>query len=332
MIQQTDSEIPAQTPENGSRRGPAIMPVLGTLRASHWIKNVFVAAPLLFSGRFREAAAWLECLAAVGVFCLLASAMYIINDILDRQSDRQHPAKSLRPIASGAIPASAAIILAVILLAAGLGGSALFCLPQFNPAKPLLGAGLFVWACCYVLLMLAYSLAVKHLAVLDVIVVALGFVLRAMAGAAAIAVLPSPWLIVCTFCLCLFLALLKRRGELLDVPEDLAPRVRKALAGYSRPGLDLMIAAVLALSLATYCIYCLAPATVERFGSSNMVWTMPLAVYGLLRIETLCRKRGGDPFGLIIRDLTCWLTGLAYVLLTAAIWTWGGLDYFKILL
>ncbi|MGC9454480.1 MAG: decaprenyl-phosphate phosphoribosyltransferase [Phycisphaerae bacterium] len=308
--------------QDGGRTG--IFALAEAMRPRHWVKNAFVAAPLLFARRFDDPLAWGQSMAAVAAFCLLSSGVYLINDVCDRRADRAHPVKSHRPVASGRLSVASAVMAAVVLLAAGLGISVAVELTADGASRPMAGYGLLVWTGGYLLMNLAYSLWLKDHAVVDVIIVAMGFVFRAMAGAAAIAVPISPWLVLCTFTLCLFIALCKRRSEISEFPGGRAEAVRTANRAYASADLEHMLTVSTALAILTYSLYCVAPRTVAQVGSAHMIWTVPLVVYGLFRYGRLARRAGGgDPIELLVRDKVMWLVVAAYVVLAGLILTYG---------
>jgi 4-hydroxybenzoate polyprenyltransferase len=303
------------------------------VRCSHWVKNVFVAAPLLFSGRFDEPAAWVQCVVTVAGFCLLASSIYLINDVCDRREDRHHPAKRNRAIASGRVSISTAILTAVTLGVLGivlcaavavLGVSGPVESLRYPIPQPLGGLGLLVWAGGYLVLNLLYSFWLKHRAIIDVIIVAMGFVMRAMAGAAAIAVPISPWLVVCTLTLCLFIAVAKRRSETVEMPPGQADAARKAHRGYEPQIIEHMLTVSAGLAILTYSLYCLAPRTVTNIGSGHMVWTIPLVIYGTFRYYRKIHRPGAsDIVAILVRDKIMWLVILGYIALSGIIITYG---------
>lgn len=294
--------------------------LLEAMRPSHWVKNVFVLAPILFSRRYDSLAAWGACLGAFAAFCLLSSAVYVFNDICDRQADRAHPKKRLRPIASGrlGVPAALAgaiasltgallILLAVVLLA-----------PYQHAPMPLWG--LLVWSGGYLMLNLFYSAWLKQKPIVDVLCVATGFVIRAMAGANAIGVAVSPWLIICTFALCLALAVIKRRAEVIEMPETESHASRSVNRFYTRPILQNMVSVSTAMAILTYSMYCLDPRTIARVGSAHLVWTVPLVVYGLFRYDFITRRiESGDPVKVLLRDSRMWAVLGLYLALALAI-------------
>ncbi|MFB3892644.1 MAG: UbiA prenyltransferase family protein [Phycisphaerae bacterium] len=335
----TDSPSPVPT-----RTG--LGAVVEAMRIPHWVKNSFVAAPILFSGLFRSPQAWAPCLSAVLAFCLLSSAVYLINDVADRQSDRAHPSKKNRPVASGRLSTAGALCAAGILLVIGIGiavtievltnagflrtGAA--SQPEIAP-HPMGGMELVIWTLAFLALNLLYSFWLKTRAIIDVIVVAMGFVLRAMAGAAAISVPTSPWLVVCTFTLCLFIALTKRRSELLALPDGQAKATRGANWGYDLPSLELMLAVSTAMAILAYCLYCLAPSTVARMGSAHIVWTIPLVVYGIFRFNRNTRIWStADPVAVLVRDRIMWIVVALYAVLVVLIRLYGPLPAIKAVL
>lgn len=295
------------------------------MRPGHWVKNGFVVVPILFGGRYTSPEAWGHCLLALASFCLLSSAVYLVNDILDRQADRQHPRKRRRPIASGRLSVSLAASAAVVLVAAALGMTAIAAIwPSTGPAVALGGWALAIWACSYCLLNLLYSTWLKHHVYIDVIAIALGFVLRAMAGAAAVAVGISPWLVVCTFTLCLFLGFTKRRGEMLQLSEAQARASRRTHGAYELPELNRLITISAGLAIMTYALYCLAPRTVEHLGSAHMIWTIPLVVYGVFRYDGISRRTGGgDVVEVLGHDWPMWATVGLYLLLSGLVIQFG---------
>ncbi|MCK5113677.1 MAG: decaprenyl-phosphate phosphoribosyltransferase [Phycisphaerae bacterium] len=298
--------------------------ILKTMRIPHWIKNAFVVAPILFSGQFIYPWAWVRCLAAFASFCLLSSAVYLINDIADRKADAAHPSKCSRPIASGRLSPITAAIAAIFLIAAGLGLAGWVTWANYGCDVMFQRVGVLVWAAAYLVLNLLYSLRLKSVVILDVIIVALGFVIRAVAGAAAITVPISPWLVVCTFTICLFIALGKRRSEIQDLSPDESNQTRKALRAYDLPFIEHMLGVSASMAILTYSIYTLAPQTIERVGSAHMIWTIPLVVYGMFRYYLITSRCGkGDPVVVLLRDRRMWIVMLAFAVLSALIVKYG---------
>jgi 4-hydroxybenzoate polyprenyltransferase len=221
----------------------------------------------------------------------VASAAYIHNDIADREADRCHPTKARRPIASGAVRVPAARAVQLALLLVGLGGAALF----DRRVTAILVA--------YTALNLAYSRWLKHMVVLDVMVIATGFVLRVLAGCAAVAVRPSTWIVLCTFLLALFLGFGKRRHELLVIGDG-RDEHRPVLGSYGVGFLDQMISVVSAVTVMCYVMYTVSPDTVALHGTTALVYTVPFVIYGIFRYDFLVYKadQGGSPTTLFLTD------------------------------
>jgi len=265
--------------------------LLVSLRPHQWTKNLVVLAALAFSKHlFDDPDAVVRAGAAFAAFCALSGAVYVVNDLADLERDRLHPVKRARPIASGALPVPAARAAAAALFGLGL------------VAAWALGPGFLLCALAYVALNLAYSFGLKNVVILDVLAIAIGFVLRAVAGAVAIQVVFSEWLIVCTLLLALFLALAKRRHELVTL-EDAAGH-RSSLAEYSPYLLDQMIAVVTASCLTAYAFYTLAPETVEKYRTDRLALTIPFVIYGIFRYLYLVHRReqGGSPSDVLLTD------------------------------
>ncbi len=321
----TDTSPTSNFPPAGGKGG-TFSSLLESLRAPHWVKNVFVLAALPFSRQLGSGTAWAMALGAAAAFCLLSSTVYLINDVTDRKSDRTHPVKRNRPIASGRVSARAAVVAAFVLLAAAIAMIAVETLRLRAAGAPLGGMCLALWAGAYLLLNLGYSFGLKGRPILDVLIVAMGFVFRAMAGAAAVNVAVSPWLILCTLTLCLFIALAKRRSEIVVLGED-AGQTRRVHHFYSLTNLDHMLSVSAGLAIATYCLYCTAPRTIENLGSAHMVWTIPLVIYGMFRYYCLTLQGGGDdPMRTLLRDKVMWLVMATWLAVVAAIVQWGPSD------
>jgi 4-hydroxybenzoate polyprenyltransferase len=273
-------------------RGTMSLPraLLVSLRPHQWTKNLVVLAALAFSKHLFEADAVLCALGGFVVFCALSGATYLLNDVVDLERDRLHPVKRLRPLASGALPVPLACWACAAL---ALGGLA---------AALALGRLFALAALGYLALNVAYSFVLKHAVILDVLSIAIGFVLRAVAGALAIGVVFSDWLLVCTILLALFLALAKRRHELVTL-EDAAGH-RGILAEYSPYLLDQMIAVVTASCLTAYAFYTLAPDTIEKYRTDKLSLTIPFVIYGIFRYLYLVHRReqGGSPSDVLLTD------------------------------
>jgi 4-hydroxybenzoate polyprenyltransferase len=264
--------------------------VVISLRPRQWVKNLFVFAGLVFGQQLFTPALW-TAVAAFLVFCGLSGAVYLVNDVADRDKDRLHPDKRHRPIAAGRLRPGAALGAAAVLVAAGLGVAVWL-------SRPFALA-----AAAYVGLLTAYSAWLKHVVIVDVLVVAIGFVLRAVAGALAVGVAISGWLLICTILLALFLALGKRRHEVLTL-EAGAARHRPILAEYSAGLLDQMIAVVTASTVTAYALYTMSPETVAKFRTTLLPVTLPFVLYGIFRYLYLLYRRemGGNPSDLLLND------------------------------
>jgi 4-hydroxybenzoate polyprenyltransferase len=303
------ASAPLSRRETASARPSVLKALILTLRPEQWTKNLLVFAGLLFGGRLLDETALWQAIAAFWVFCALSSAVYIFNDIADRQADRLHPLKSMRPIASGDLSP----------VAAGVAGFVLsgFALAAATVMRPELGLA----AAAYLLLLLLYSAALKHLVIVDVLVISGGFVLRAVAGAIAVAVPISHWLLVCTTLLALFLALSKRRHELTLLGEG-AMSHRRILEEYSPYLLDQMIAVVTASTLVAYTLYTTDAETAARLGTSRLGLTIPFVLYGIFRYLYLIHQKrgGGSPSTMLVTDrplLACvalWAMSVAVIL------------------
>ncbi len=279
------------------------------LRPGQWTKNLLVFAGLLFGHRLLELEAVGQAVSAFAIFCALSGAVYLINDIVDRESDRTHPVKSRRPIAAGLVPVTTAAIAAVILIAGAIA------------ASTFLGRTFTLVAATYVALQLLYSSSLKHIVIIDVLTLAIGFVLRAVAGAIAVRVEISHWLLVCTVLLALFIGLAKRRHEIVLLAGD-APTHRPILGEYSPYLLDQMIAVVTASTLIAYIFYTVSPETQAKFGTPWLGLTIPFPLYGIFRYLYLVHRRegGGSPSELLLTDrplLLCvalWAASVAVII------------------
>jgi 4-hydroxybenzoate polyprenyltransferase len=245
-------------------------PLLRALRPAQWVKNLFVLAPLAFAHRLDDPVALRQATVAFAAFCAAASAIYLFNDVRDREQDRNHPLKRFRPIAAGELSVLGALVAAVLLAAAAGAGAVQ------------LGTGFATTLAAYLTLNVAYSLGLKHVVILDVMAIAAGFVLRVVAGALAIAAVISSWLILCTTFLALFLAFSKRRHELFLLAASAAEQ-RRVLHHYSTAFLDQMINVVTASSVISYSLYAVAPDTVAKYGSERLLLTLPMVLFGIFR-------------------------------------------------
>ena len=254
-------------------------------------------AGVVFGGRLLEPSAVVSAGAAFGVFCALSGAVYLFNDVADRKADQKHPLKRGRPIASGQVATSTAITAGVLLAAAGVAVA--------FAINALFG----VIAATYVASLLVYSIALKHVVIVDVLMIAAGFVLRAVAGAVAVDVPIGHWLLVCTTLLALFLALSKRRHELTLLAEG-ATDHRRILEEYSPYLLDQMIGVVTSSTLIAYTVYATSADTAARLGTGKLGLTIPFVLYGIFRYLYLVHQKrgGGSPAAMLLTDrplLTC---------------------------
>lgn len=282
--------------------------LLLALRPGQWTKNLLLFAGLIFGQKLLNPSDVATAAAAFGLFCLFSGVVYLINDIRDRDADRLHPKKSKRPIASGAISAGTASAFAAVLAAVSLG------------AAYALDRQFFLVGLAYVALLVTYSIWLKHSPVLDVLVIAFGFVLRAFAGSVVLHVEFSHWLLVLTLLLALFLATGKRRAEYVALAGDAAAH-RRSLEHYSLPMLDQMLSVVMACTLLAYAFYTISPETVAKFGTDHLLMTFPLPIYGLFRYLYLIHRGdgGGNPSDLLLSDRPLQLCVVIWAVLVAAI-------------
>jgi 4-hydroxybenzoate polyprenyltransferase len=314
MDRMTSATAAVSTPVGHSVRSRSVAAsLLISLRPHQWTKNLFVFAGLIFAQRLFDLGAAAKATAAFAVFCLLSGVVYLVNDVQDREADRQHPIKSRRPIASGALSPAVALGAAMILTAVALG-SAFWINSAFG-----------VVALVYVTLLTLYSVSLKHIVILDVLTISGGFVLRALGGAVAIDVKFSHWLLLLMLLLALFLALSKRRAELVTLADG-ATSHRPSLAEYSPYLLDQMIGVVTASTLLAYAFYTISPETVAKFGTDQLLWTVPFPLYGIFRYLYLVHQRegGGNPSEMLITDrpllLCVALWGLAVIAILYGPW------------
>jgi 4-hydroxybenzoate polyprenyltransferase len=266
--------------------------LIKTLRPAQWIKNLFIFAPLIFSLNIFNADLVLLSAAAFFLFCLLSGAVYILNDLVDREEDKLHPVKSARPLASGQLSPRAALAAFFVITTLSLGGAWLVNLP------------FFIAVLAYLFIQIGYSFRFKHVVILDVFIIAFGFFIRVIAGGLAIRVYISPWLLICTLLLALFLSLSKRRHELTLLEKDAAGH-RPILKEYSPYLLDQMIGVVTASTVISYSLYTISEETIAKFGTKNLIYTVPFVLYGIFRYLYLVHQKsgGGSPESLIIQDM-----------------------------
>jgi 4-hydroxybenzoate polyprenyltransferase len=287
-------------------------------RPREWTKNVLVFAGIVFSGHLFEPDYMLRALAAFVLFSFTASSIYLLNDLADREKDRAHPKKKHRPIASGALPAGAAV-----------AGIALLALPSFL-AGFWLGREFGIALVLYFAINVAYSYKLKHSVIIDVLIISLGFLIRAVAGVEALrsidpAVVLSPWLLVCTFFASLFLAVAKRRSEILLLESD-AGAHRASLMKYSPALIDQIMSVTVGATVLSYALYTIWPDTVAKFGTDRLIYTVPFVAYGLFRYSYLVFQKGmgGNPAETLLADramgvnILLWLGAVLAILYVGA--------------
>ncbi len=310
MARSTSSPVAAPGSATDAAPGRSIaVNLLISLRPGQWTKNLFVFAGLLFGLKLFDPRAIVGAVGAFVVFCVLSGVVYLVNDITDRESDRQHPIKASRPIASGALPAPIARGAAVALGICGLIGAVA------------LGRPFLVVAVVYLALQLAYSFSLKHIVIIDVLTIAVGFVLRAVGGAEAVDVEISNWLLVCTILIALFIAGATRRPEIVR-RAGRATGTRPILGEYSAYLLDQMIGVVTASTLIAYVFYTISPETQAKFGTAWLGLTIPFPLYGIFRYLYLVHQRegGGSPADMLLTDrplLVCvalWALAVAVII------------------
>lgn len=272
-------------------------PLIRLLRPYQWVKNGFVFIGLLFGHAWRDPAVVVLALSAFLAFCLLSSAVYVINDLVDREQDRCHPDKRHRPLASGAVGVPAALAVAALCLAGGIGLAfglfSTFGLPGSQ------APWLFL---AYLLLNAGYSAGLKHVVLLDVFIIAAGFMLRILAGTLGVGIWPSHWLLLCGLMLTLFLGFAKRRAE-LDALLAESGRHRRVLDQYTAPMLDQYITIAAGATVIAYSLYTVSEETIALHGTPWLILTVPCVVYGLLRyLYRLHHAGGGDPARELLTD------------------------------
>ncbi|MCX5649222.1 MAG: decaprenyl-phosphate phosphoribosyltransferase [Planctomycetota bacterium] len=288
----------------------ALVNLVRLSRPSHWLKNGFVFAALVFARKMTDAAAVVKVIEAFAAFCLASSAIYALNDVVDRREDAQHPSKRNRPVASGAVGAGLAVGLSVVLAAAGVG------------LALVVGRAFAATVVAYLVLMLAYVAGLKRVAILDVLVIASGFVIRAYAGGVAINVEVSYWLLLCTLTLSLFLGFAKRESERVALGEDASASRPLAWGVYSRETLAHMMTVSAGLAIVTYMLYTVSERTIREVAHHEWMFITVLPViYAVFRFYHMAiTGRAGDPVDMVRRDpafviaLVVWLAMVAGLL------------------
>lgn len=288
------------------------------MRPLQWVKNSFVLVGLFFGHAWGDPVRQTQALLVCAAFCLLSSGVYVMNDLIDRPADRRHPVKRRRPLASGAIGVAAALTLMGVCL---LGGCLLVLLSD---------TGAWWLFAAYVLLNVAYTLGLKHVVVLDVFIIAAGFMLRILAGTLGIGIPPSQWLLLCGLMLTLFLGFAKRRAELGEMGHGVmsanaasnhASSHRRVLEYYSPALLDQMMTVTTAGTIISYSLYTVSPETLALHGTTQLVYTVPLVIYGMFRYLFLLHRRGGggDPAMQLLTDPHLLAAMLGWLALVAVI-------------
>ena len=301
-----------ETRAAGVSRIGTLPALIGLLRLPEWTKNLFVFAPLLFSRSLLNAAAVWTTVLVCAALCAVSSSVYIINDLLDIAKDRAHPVKRLRPIASGAIAPGVAGVWAILLIAVGYG---LLAVARAPASVRLLTTG-------YLVLNAAYSLYLKQKVIVDVLAIAVGFVLRVLIGGAAVGVHVTHCLLLCTFLLATFLGFSKRRHELW-VMGSVSTQTRPVLNMYSEEFLDRVSILTLAMTLTCYVLYTIAPDTIARLGTDALVYSTLIVMFALFRYLFLIHvKRMGSPVEALYHDrqivlaIVCWVFYVVWVVYT----------------
>jgi 4-hydroxybenzoate polyprenyltransferase len=273
-------------------------------RPAQWVKNIFVFTALIFSGMVLDAHAITEALIAFTAFSLISSSIYYLNDYMDIKEDKLHPVKSKRPLAAGDLPPAIGIAGFIILSAGSL------MLVQLH-----LGLTSTLILTTYLIMNLAYSMGMKNLVIIDVLIISGGFVLRILAGAAAIKAMPSTWLILCAVTVSLFLGFTKRRAEVTKLGDD-ATKHRKVLTHYNEGFLDQAISIATAATVVFYILYTVDSHTVEMVGSRLLLFSVPSVLYGIFRVLYLVYhgKSDGDPTRTIFTDIPMLINGALWVI------------------
>ena len=301
-VETTDSDNSSMY---GDLRSSSAAAVLASLRPHQWLKNSLLFASIVISAMLADPASLLITTAAFVVFCLSSSGVYLLNDITDREADCLHPVKRHRPVASGRVSVSTAATLCVVLLVTGITvGFAI--------------GFAFGWIVSfYIIQNVAYSLVLKRVAILDIMTVAAGFVLRAVAGAVAVSVTASPWLVICSLMLALFVACGKRRHD-LKLSKIHSVRPRRDVPQYTAELLDLMMAVTGCAGVMTYVQYTLSPWAYARYGSYTLALTVPTVLYGVFRFLYLVHRNntGGEPSTLFVMDRGLLINALVWLAVT----------------
>ncbi len=276
-------------------------------RPAQWIKNIFVFTALMFSGMLLNIHSIIEAVIAFAAFCLASSSIYFLNDFKDIKRDKLHPVKSKRPLASGSV-----------LPVWGIAGFLFLSTTSIVLSYFQLGITTTLIIATYIIMNIAYSMGLKNLVIIDVLIIAGGFVLRILAGAAAISAMPSAWLILCAVTVSLFLGFTKRRSEVVKMGDD-AEKHRKVLKRYNQAFLDQAISIVTAATLVCYILYTVDPHTTQMIGSRLLIFSVPSVLYGIFRYLYLVyhNKSGGDPTKTVFTDIPMLINGFIWALFCA---------------
>jgi 4-hydroxybenzoate polyprenyltransferase len=301
MYQYSESILKSGNPEVKNSASKVLL-YLTLLRPYQWVKNLLLFSGLFFStSLFNDGIIWIS-VAAFGIFCLASSGIYILNDLFDIKADMLHPVKKYRPIASGDVPVKSAVLLMLTFLSAALISSYL------------LEKKFYLIVLIYIILNIGYSMGLKKVVILDVFIVATGFLLRAFAGCVVIHVDVTPWLFICTLSLALLLSFAKRRNE-LNLLKDSAKDHRETLQYYNAQILDIILTICSATAIGAYSLYTMADETILRFGSQRLIITTPFVMYGVFRCLYLIytQNKGGDPTKLLVGDFPTIVNGILWV-------------------
>ncbi len=286
--------------------------LLETLRPKQWIKNIFIFAGIIFAQQLFIPEIFAKVLLGFILFCLGSGSIYLLNDLMDIEKDKIHPQKAKRPLASGRLSKRVAFLAATIMMILVI------------PFSFYLDRGYGLLLLTYLIMNILYSLKLKNVVIIDVMIIAAGFVVRVLAGCSLASVAPSDWLIISTIAISLFLGFSKRREEVLLMANS-ENSTRKVLEHYSREFLDQMIAIVTGIAILSYILYALSEKTIARFGTSNLVFTVPFVLFGMFRYLYLIYQKGGggDPTNTFFKDwpflINAFLWGIS-ILLIIYVW------------
>ena len=290
-------------------------PILQLLRPQQWIKNLFVFLPLFFDRHLFDAEYLLPCVLVFFAFCFAASGIYCLNDIIDVEADRKHPKKCKRPIASGAVSKTTGYIVMAVCFIISLALLAFIRRPDGRNSL------LFLVVGGYVVMNIAYSLKLKQLAIIDVFIIAIGFVLRVLAGGMATGIFLSHWIVLLTFLLTLFLAFAKRRDDVVTLEES-GVAMRQSVNRYNLPFMNLAISIIASITMVCYIMYSVSPRVVERFNSPYVYLTSLFVLAGIIRDLqiTVVDVKSGSPTKVLLKDrfiqgcVICWMIAFALIL------------------